>query len=163
MLPYLALASLFLLSPALAQPPPPPSLAPCAGASAVAWSSLAVSPARPAAGAPVVVTAKGAAAAAVSANAAGNITASLWGAPVWSGAITACGLNQTLSIEDIVDLTFDGLVGCPLASGAPAALRFELTVPSIAQGMGAIGVIVSAEDPDAAGASAFCLNITLSF
>jgi hypothetical protein len=146
---------------AAAQPPPPPSLAPCAGASAVAWSSLSLSPAHPAAGAPVIVTAVGAAASPVSAAAAGNITAFLWGAPVWSGAIAGCGLNQTLNIMDIVDLSFDGLLGCPLASGAPAALRLEIVVPSIAQGMGTIGVIVNAAEP--AGGNVFCLNMSVSF
>lgn len=42
-------------------------------------------------------------------------------------------------------------------------LSFALVVPSIAQGIGAIGVVINATDSASSPAAAFCLNISLVF
>ncbi len=122
---------------------------------------MSFTPAQPVAGSLVSLATVGAATSAVSGG-AGNVTAFLWGSPVFEGAISAIGLNQTLDIEGIVSLTFNGFAGA-LAAGAPASLSFSIVVPSIAEGMGAIGVIMNSTDGGAAGDLAFCLNLTLTF
>lgn len=150
---------LLALAACAAAAPVAPLASTCGGT--VAFPSLVFTPALPVAGDLVSLTATGAARSAV-AGGAGNITASLWGSPVFEGAVNTIGVNQTLDIEGIVSLTFNGF-DAPLAAGAPAELSFSIVVPSIAEGMGAIGVIINATDGGAAGNAAVCLNLTLTF
>ena len=177
---------------ARAQPPPPPPVAQSCGGE-LTWSSITFSPPVPVAGKPVNVTAIGRTAAPIADGGSGSITATLWGAPVFTGVINTCsfnipwtpqtsavltpsprvtrsflcagGLNQTLDIDGIVTLTIDGLGNCPLAAGAAGeALSFSIVVPSIAAGIGAIGVIVNSTDgPSLSAGAAYCLNISLNF
>ena len=149
-----ALASAFLHAA-----PVPPTVSSCGGT--INWSNTSFSPLQPIAGALVSLSALGSATASV-VGGSGNVTAFLWGAPVFEGLITAIGLNQSLDIEGIVALTFNGLPQAVVAGDA-AAISFSIVVPGIAEGMGTIGVIINATDGSEDSALAFCLNLTVTF
>lgn len=157
---YLLAVAAAALAPRALQTPVPPSLTSCGGA--INWTTVTFSPAIPIAGQPVVLNVTGLATSSVLTGGAGNISAYLWDQVVFEGAITACDQNQTLDIDGLASVTFNG-VACPLAAGAPASLSLSLVIPSAASGIGAVGVIVNASDGSSLTNDAFCLNATITF
>jgi ML domain len=125
----------------------------------VSWSALSVSPATPKAGSPVELSANGTAKASITGG-SGLVSAFLFGADVFDGQIFSCGANQTIDVEGIVQITFNGLA-CPLATGDPASLSLSLVIPEVAAGIGEVGVIINSTD--SRGSVAFCLNMSVVF
>ena len=137
----------------------PAQISDCGGV--VSLSSLSVVPATPQAGAPVNASGSGVAQGAVAGSGAGgSISAYLFGAEVFTAPVSACGANQSIDVLGFATLTVNAL-DCPVAAGAPAAVSLALLIPSIANGIGPVGVIANATTDT--GGAAWCMNLTVFF
>jgi len=137
----------------------PALISDCGGV--VSLSSLSVVPAAPQAGAPVNASGSGVAQGAIAGSGdGGSITAYLFGAEVFTAPVSACGTNQTIDVLGFATLTVNGL-SCPVAAGAQAQVSLALLIPSIANGIGPVGVIANATTD--ASSSAWCMNLTVFF
>ena len=124
----------------------------------VSWSSLTVTPPSPQAGDTVIVNGTGTASVGITGG-TGEIDAYLFGLNVFETTVNTCGQNQTIDVLDMATGTFNALA-CPVAAGAPAAMSFSLAIPDIANGLGALNIIMNATD--SGKKAAFCVNMSVT-